>query len=128
MYLTLRYQEGHTSYQERVHFLVFKKGGGHRTPVPPPPFCGPCQAWVNSTMPSYFLLYLVNCYAVISYKKSFLEQIISIILVNREPENHKILSIFRRWQKGKTSKQKCVHCGHNQKGSKNSKKFHFFYF
>ena len=48
MYLTLRqsikllaieYQKGHASHDERAHFLVFKKVGGHRAqrhPVPRP--------------------------------------------------------------------------------------------
>ena len=32
--LTIEYQKGHASYEERAHFLVFKKvGGGHRAPV-----------------------------------------------------------------------------------------------
>ena len=44
VYLTLResiklliieYQKGHTSYEKRAHFLVFKKVEGHRAPVPP---------------------------------------------------------------------------------------------
>ena len=50
MYLALRQsiklliiecQKGHTSYEEREHFLVFKKVEGHRAPVPPL-FRGPC--------------------------------------------------------------------------------------
>ena len=35
--LTIEYQKGHTSYEERAHFLVFKKVGGHRAPDPPVP-------------------------------------------------------------------------------------------
>ena len=34
--LTIEYQKGHTSYEERAQFLVFKNwGGGHRAPVAP---------------------------------------------------------------------------------------------
>ena len=35
--LTIEYQKGHTFCDERAHFLVFNKVGGHRAPVPPAP-------------------------------------------------------------------------------------------
>ena len=39
--LTVEYQKGHTSYEERAHFLVFKQwGGGGSMPMQ----CTPCSA------------------------------------------------------------------------------------
>ena len=38
--LTVEYQKGHTSYEERAHFLVFIKWGGGSVPKQ----CTPCSA------------------------------------------------------------------------------------
>ena len=41
--LTVEYQKGHTSYEERAHFLVFIKGGGQRAQAVHPLFRGLCE-------------------------------------------------------------------------------------
>ena len=43
--LIIEYQKVHIPYEERAHFLVFKKVGWHRAPVPPV-FRGP---WTGSS-------------------------------------------------------------------------------
>ena len=44
--LTIEYQKGHTSYEERAHFLVFKKVGNN-VPQCLPCFTAPCPLHYN---------------------------------------------------------------------------------